>query len=152
RLVERRVPPGRHPEALCARPRSAQQLEQLLMRAGIGRDYQTARCARDEDLRADRVVEITQLDVEMSFCTEEDVFALIEGLWVQVWNEVLGTQITTPLPRLDVQQSLLRYGTDKPDLRYELDIADVSDALRETNATIFRAALAEGGDVRCLAL
>jgi len=146
------VPSRLHPGNFFALPQSPQQLKQLLMVAGVGRYYQIARCLRDEDLRADRVVEITQLDVEMSFCTEEDVFALIEGLWVQVWNEVLGTQITTPLPRLDVQQSLLRYGTDKPDLRYELDIADVSDALRETNATIFRAALAEGGVVRCLAV
>jgi len=146
------VPSRLHPGNFFALPQSPQQLKQLLMVAGVGRYYQIARCLRDEDLRADRVVEITQLDVEMSFCTEEDVFALIEGLWVQVWNEVLGAQITTPLPRLDVQESLLRYGTDKPDLRYELEIADVSDALRETNATIFRAALSEGGVVRCLAV
>src|SRR5260370_27084415 len=88
----------------------------------------------------------------MSFCTEEDVFNLIEGLWVKVWKDVLGIDIKTPLPRLDIQESLLRYGTDKPDLRYELEIADVSDALRETEATIFRTALAEGGVVRCLAV
>jgi aspartyl-tRNA synthetase len=146
------VPSRLHPGNFFALPQSPQQLKQLLMVAGVGRYYQIARCLRDEDLRADRVVEITQLDIEMSFCTEEDVFALIEGLWVQVWNEVLGAQITTPLPRLDVQESLLRYGTDKPDLRYELEIADISDALRETNATIFRAALSEGGVVRCLAV
>src|SRR3989440_6392800 len=143
------VPSRLHPGEFFALPQSPQQLKQLLMVAGIGRYYQIARCLRDEDLRADRVVEITQLDVEMSFCTEEDVFALIEGLWVQVWNEVLGTQITTPLPRLDVQESLLRYGTDKPDLRYELEIADVSDALRETGATVLRSALDAGGGVRC---
>jgi len=73
------------------------------------------------------------------------VFSLIEGLWVEVWRDVLGVELTTPLPRLDMQESMLRYGTDKPDLRYELEIADVSDALRDTNATIFRSALAEGG-------
>ena len=146
------VPSRLHPGNFFALPQSPQQLKQLLMVAGIGRYYQIARCLRDEDLRADRVVEITQLDVEMSFCTEEDVFGLIEGLWVQVWKDVLGVELTTPLPRLDMQESLLRYGTDKPDLRYELEIADVSDALRETNATIFRSALAEGGVVRCLAV
>jgi aspartyl-tRNA synthetase len=146
------VPSRLHPGNFFALPQSPQQLKQLLMVAGIGRYYQIARCLRDEDLRADRVVEITQLDVEMSFCTEEDVFSLIEGLWVEVWKDVLGVELTTPLPRLDMQESLLRYGTDKPDLRYELEIADVSDPLRETNATIFRSALAEGGVVRCLAV
>jgi len=146
------VPSRLHPGNFFALPQSPQQLKQLLMVAGIGRYYQIARCLRDEDLRADRVVEITQLDVEMSFCTEEDVFSLIERLWVEVWRDVLGVELTTPLPRLDMQESMLRYGTDKPDLRYELEIADVSDALRDTNATIFRSALAEGGVVRCFAV
>ncbi len=146
------VPSRLHPGSFFALPQSPQQLKQLLMVAGVGRYYQIARCLRDEDLRADRVVEITQLDVEMSFCTEEDVLTLIEGLWVRVWKDVLGVEITTPLPRLDMQEALLRYGTDKPDLRYELEIADVSDALRETNANIFRAALDEGGVVRCFAI
>jgi aspartyl-tRNA synthetase len=146
------VPSRLHPGNLFALPQSPQQLKQLLMVAGVGRYYQIARCLRDEDLRADRVVEITQLDVEMSFCDEEDVLTLVEGLWVQVWKDVLGIDIKTPLPRLDMQESLLRYGTDKPDLRYELEIADVSEALRETNATILRSALADGGVVRCLAV
>jgi aspartyl-tRNA synthetase len=146
------VPSRLHPGNFFALPQSPQQLKQLLMVAGVGRYYQIARCLRDEDLRADRVVEITQLDVEMSFCDEEDVLTLVEGLWVQVWKDVLGIDIKTPLPRLDMQESLLRYGTDKPDLRYELEIADVSEALRETNATILRSALADGGVVRCLAV
>src|SRR2546425_5566333 len=146
------VPSRLHPGNFFALPQSPQQLKQLLMVAGMGRYYQIARCLRDEDLRADRVVEITQLDVEMSFCTEEDVLTLIEGLWVKVWKDVLDVDIATPLPRLDMQESLLRYGTDKPDLRYELEIADVSEALRETNATILRSALADGGVVRCLAV
>jgi aspartyl-tRNA synthetase len=122
------------------------------MVAGIGRYYQIARCLRDEDLRADRVVEITQLDVEMSFCTEEDVFALVEGLWAQMWKEIFDIEIPTPLPRLSIKESLLRYGTDKPDLRYDLEIADVSEALRETGATVLKGVLAEGGVVRCLAV
>lgn len=146
------VPSRLHPGTFFALPQSPQQLKQLLMVAGIGRYYQIARCLRDEDLRADRVVEITQLDVEMSFCSEEDVFTLIEGLWARVWKEILGVELTTPFPRLDMQDCLLRYGTDKPDLRYELEISDVSEALRETGATILRSALAEGGVVRALAV
>jgi aspartyl-tRNA synthetase len=146
------VPSRLHPGSFFALPQSPQQLKQLLMVAGLGRYYQIARCLRDEDLRADRVVEITQLDVEMSFCTEEDVFSLIEGLWVEVWKDVFGVEIATPLPRLDMQESLLRYGTDKPDLRYGLEIADVSEVLRETGATVLRSALDQGGVVRCLAV
>ena len=146
------VPSRLHPGEFFALPQSPQQLKQLLMVAGIGRYYQIARCLRDEDLRADRVVEITQLDVEMSFCTEEDVFALIEGLWATVWRDVLGIEIPTPFQRIDMQEALLRYGTDKPDLRYELEIADVSDALRGSGATVFRSALDAGGVVRCLAV
>jgi aspartyl-tRNA synthetase len=146
------VPSRLHAGEFFALPQSPQQLKQLLMVAGVGRYYQIARCLRDEDLRADRVVEITQLDVEMSFCTEEDVFALIEGLWAQVWKDVLGIEIRTPFPRLDVQESLLKYGTDKPDLRYDLQIADVSQVLRESAATVLRGALEAGGVVRCMAV
>src|SRR3979411_433721 len=115
------VPSRLHPGNFFALPQSPQQLKQLLMVAGMGRYYQIARCLRDEDLRADRVVEITQLDVEMSFCTEEDVFALIEGLWVRIWKEILDVELPVPFPRIDMQESLLRYGTDKPDLRYDLE-------------------------------
>ncbi len=146
------VPSRLHPGEFFALPQSPQQLKQLLMVAGIGRYYQIARCLRDEDLRADRVVEITQLDVEMSFCTEEDVFTLIEGLWSKVWRDVLGIEIRTPFPRLDMQETLLKYGTDKPDLRYELEIADVSQALRETGATVLRSAVDAGGVVRALSV
>src|SRR6184192_27527 len=146
------VPSRLHPGEFFALPQSPQQLKQLLMVAGIGRYYQIARCLRDEDLRADRVVEITQLDVEMAFCTEEDVFELIEGLWAKVWKDVLGIDIPTPFRRIDMRESLLKYGTDKPDLRFELEIADVSDALRGSGATVFRSALEAGGVVRCFAV
>ena len=146
------VPSRLHPGEFFALPQSPQQLKQLLMVAGMGRYYQIARCLRDEDLRADRVVEITQLDVEMSFCTEDDVIGLIERLWASVWKDVLGVEIKTPFPRLDMQEALLKYGSDKPDLRYDLVIADVSDALRGTSATVFRSALDDGGVVRCMAV
>src|SRR5256886_1642242 len=146
------VPSRLHPGEFFALPQSPQQLKQLLMVAGIGRYYQIARCLRDEDLRADRVVEITQLDVEMSFCTEEDVLGLIEGLWATVWRDVLGIEIPTPFRRIDMQESLLKYGTDKPDLRYDLEIADVSAALRETGATVLRSVIEAGGVVRCFAV
>jgi aspartyl-tRNA synthetase len=144
------VPSRLHPGNFFALPQSPQQLKQLLMVAGIGRYYQIARCLRDEDLRADRVVEITQLDVEMSFCSEEDVFGLMEGLWARVWKELHGVDLPVPFPRLDMQESLLRYGTDKPDLRYDLEIADVTEALRETASTVLRGAIADGGVVRCI--
>jgi aspartyl-tRNA synthetase len=144
------VPSRLHPGEFFALPQSPQQLKQLLMVAGVGRYYQIARCLRDEDLRADRVVEITQLDIEMSFCTEEDVFSLIEGLWVLVWKELLGVELSAPFPRIDMQEALLKYGTDKPDLRYDLDIADVTDALRQTESTVIRGAIDEGGVVRVL--
>src|SRR5437660_22615 len=144
------VPSRLHPGEFFALPQSPQQLKQLLMVAGIGRYYQIARCLRDEDLRADRVVEITQLDVEMSFCTEEDVFALIEGLWAQVWKELLGVDLPLPFPRIDMQECLLKYGTDKPDLRYDLEIADVTEALRQTESTVLRGPIEEGGVVRAV--
>jgi aspartyl-tRNA synthetase len=144
------VPSRLHPGEFFALPQSPQQLKQLLMVGGLGRYYQIARCLRDEDLRADRVVEITQLDVEMSFCTEEDVFTLIEGLWARVWKEILGVDLVTPFPRIDMQESLLRYGTDKPDLRYELEISDVTDVLRQTGASVLRGAIDDGGVVRAI--
>src|SRR5258708_18121451 len=123
-IVPSRPPPG----SFFALPQSPQQLKQLLMVAGVGRYYQIARCLRDEDLRADRVVEITQLDIEMSFCTEEDVFALIEGLWVLVWKELLGVELSAPFQRIDMQEALLKYSTDTPKLRDDVEIADVTVA------------------------
>jgi aspartyl-tRNA synthetase len=146
------VPSRLHGGEFFALPQSPQQLKQLLMVSGLGRYYQIARCLRDEDLRADRALEFTQLDLEMSFCDEEDVFALIEGLWARIWKEILDVDIPTPFPRLDMKDALLRYGTDKPDLRYELEIADLGDVLAGTQANVFKTALAEGGVVRGLAV
>lgn len=146
------VPARLHPGTFYALPQAPQMLKQLLMVSGVQRYYQIARCFRDENLRADRQPEFTQLDVELSFCDEEDVFALIEGLFSTLWDEILGVKLEVPFPRLDIKESYLRYGTDKPDLRYELEIADLGASLEDTRAEIFRRVLASGGVVRGLAV
>ena len=142
------VPSRLHPGNFYALPQAPQMLKQLLMVSGVQRYYQIARCFRDENLRADRQPEFTQLDIEMSFCDEEDVFALIEALFTKVWSDVLGVELSTPFPRLDIKESLLRFGTDKPDLRYDLEIVDLGEVLTGTKAQIFRGALDAGGVVR----
>ena len=146
------VPSRLHPGSFYALPQAPQMLKQLLMVSGVQRYYQIARCFRDENLRADRQPEFTQLDLEMSFCDEEDVFSLIEGLFAELWQAILGVTLPVPFPRLDIKESYLRYGTDKPDLRYELEIADLGVVLRETKAEIFRRVLASGGVVRALSV
>jgi aspartyl-tRNA synthetase len=142
------VPSRLHPGSFYALPQAPQMLKQLLMVSGVQRYYQIARCFRDENLRADRQPEFTQLDVEMSFCDEEDVFGLIEGLFSQLWREVLGVELKTPFQRMDIKESLLRFGTDKPDLRHDLEITDLGTLLAGTKAQIFRSALDAGGVVR----
>jgi aspartyl-tRNA synthetase len=144
------VPSRLHPGNFYALPQAPQMLKQLLMVSGVQRYYQLARCFRDENLRADRQPEFTQLDLEMSFCDEEDVFGLIEALFSKLWREVLGVELPTPFPRLDIKESLLRFGTDKPDLRHDLEITDLGHVLAETKAQIFRGALDAGGVVRGL--
>ncbi|HKV87937.1 MAG TPA: aspartate--tRNA ligase [Candidatus Dormibacteraeota bacterium] len=146
------VPSRLHPGEFYALPQAPQMLKQLLMVSGVQRYYQIARCFRDENLRADRQPEFTQLDVEMSFCDEEDVFRLVEGLFAKLWQEILGVSVETPFPRLDIKESYLRYGTDKPDLRYGLEIADLGPALGATRVEVFRKVLAAGGVVRGLAV
>ncbi len=146
------VPSRLHPGEFFALPQSPQQLKQLLMVSGLGRYYQIARCLRDEDLRADRALEFTQLDLEMSFCDEEDIFTLIEGLWARIWKQILDVDLVTPFPRLDMKETLLRYGTDKPDLRYDLVIADLGEVLARTQAQVFKSVLADGGVVRGFAV
>jgi len=146
------VPSRLHPGEFYALPQAPQMLKQLLMVSGVQRYYQIARCFRDENLRADRQPEFTQLDVEMSFCVEEDVFTLIEGLFTTLWQETIGVKLEVPFPRLDIKESFLRYGSDKPDLRYDLEIHDLGDALSQTNAEIFRKVLGAGGVVRGMAV
>jgi aspartyl-tRNA synthetase len=142
------VPSRLHPGSFYALPQAPQMLKQLLMVSGVQRYYQIARCFRDENLRADRQPEFTQLDLEMSFCDEEDVFGLIEALFSKLWHDVLGVQLSTPFPRLDIKESLLRYGTDKPDLRHDLEVTDLGHVLAGTSAQVFRSALDAGGVVR----
>jgi len=146
------VPSRLHPGSFYALPQAPQMLKQLLMVSGVQRYYQIARCFRDENLRADRQPEFTQLDLEMSFCDEEDVFSLVEGLFAELWQEILGVQLVIPFPRLDIKESFLRYGSDKPDLRYELEISDLGEVLANTRAEIFRKVLASGGVVRALSV
>jgi aspartyl-tRNA synthetase len=147
-LVPSRLQPGQ----FYALPQSPQQMKQLLMVAGVQRYYQIARCLRDEDLRADRAAEFTQLDVEMSFCDEDDVFDVMEGWLGRLWKEILDVDLPRPWPRLTMGEALLRYGTDKPDLRFGLEIADLGQVLASTQARVFRGALDSGGVVRGLAV
>ncbi len=146
------VPSRLYPGKFFALPQSPQQLKQLLMVAGVGRYYQIAHCMRDEDLRADRAAEFTQLDMEMSFPTEETIFEVLEGLFGRLWKELAGVDLPRPWPRIDMKESLLRYGTDKPDLRFDLEIADLSQVLAQTEAQVFRKVLGERGVVRGMAV
>jgi aspartyl-tRNA synthetase len=145
-LVPSRVWPG----SWYALPQSPQLYKQLLMVAGYDKYFQIARCLRDEDLRADRQPEFTQLDLEMSFVEMDDVFRAIEGLTVAVFEQCLGVTVPLPLPRLKYEDVMLRYGSDKPDLRYGLEIHDLGDLAAQTEFSVFRGALEAGGKVRAL--
>ena len=135
------VPSRLHPGQFYALPQSPQQFKQLLMVSGVQRYYQIAHCIRDEDLRADRQPEFTQLDMEMSFNDEEDVFQVLEGLFARIWKEILGVELAIPWQRMSHREALLKYGTDKPDLRFELEIADLGEVLAATEAQVFRRVL-----------
>lgn len=133
-----------------ALPQSPQQFKQILMVAGIEKYFQLARCYRDEDLRADRQPEFTQIDLEMSFIEREDIYALIEGLLKRIWKVALGRDIPTPFKRISFREALDRYGIDKPDTRFGMELADFTDEFRESGFKVFRGAVADGGVVKVL--
>ena len=135
-----------------ALPQSPQILKELLMVGGFERYFQIARCYRDEDTRADRAVEFTQLDLEMSFAEEEDVLALTEELYAEIATQFGGGKrvAATPFPRLDYADAMARYGSDRPDLRFGLEFVDVSEAVRESGFQVFAGALASGGQVKAI--
>ena len=142
------VPSRLHKGSFYALPQSPQLYKQLSMVAGFDRYMQIARCFRDEDLRADRQPEFTQIDLEMSFVDMEDVLEIGEGYMRRVFREMLGVELTTPLPRLTYREAMERYGSDKPDTRYGLELVDLTDIARETEFAVFRAAVEAGGTVR----
>jgi aspartyl-tRNA synthetase len=134
-LVPVRLQPG-HWYAL---PQSPQLFKQLLMVGGFERYYQIARCFRDEDFRADRTAEFTQLDIEMSFLDEEDVFAITEELLATLWREILDVELAVPFPRMTYWEAMRRYGSDKPDLRFDLELVDLTDHMAGTQFRVFQA-------------
>jgi aspartyl-tRNA synthetase len=147
-LVPSRLQPG----SFYALPQSPQLFKQLFMVAGLERYYQIVRCFRDEDLRADRQPEFTQLDLEASFVDEEDIYALVEELMVTLWREVLDTQIAIPFPRLTFAEALRRFGSDKPDTRFGMELIDLGGVFAGTEVGVFRGAVDAGGSVLALCL
>ncbi|HHX77813.1 MAG TPA: aspartate--tRNA ligase, partial [Firmicutes bacterium] len=145
-LVPSRTSPGN----FYALPQSPQLFKQLLMVAGVEKYYQVARVFRDEDLRADRQPEFTQIDFELSFVDEEDILQLVENMMARIFQEVLREELVLPFPRLSYREAMLRYGTDRPDTRFDMEIIDVSDAVSNTGFKVFRQALDQGGVVRGL--
>lgn len=144
------VPSRVHPGKFYALPQSPQQYKQLLMLAGMDRYIQITRCFRDEDLRADRQPEFTQIDLEISFVEEDDVIAVNEGFLQRVFKEVLDIDIQLPLPRMPYQEAMDRFGSDKPDLRFGFEIKDISDIAKSCDFAVFKNAVEGGGTVRLI--
>jgi len=144
------VPSRNRAGAFYALPQSPQLYKQILMVSGFDRYFQLARCLRDEDMRADRQPEFTQIDLEMSFVGEEDVYELVEGMVAAIWRDAAGIEIETPFPRLAFHDAMDRYGIDKPDVRFGLELRDVTDAVRATEFRAFRGAVDGGGVVKAL--
>ena len=142
------VPSRIHNGKFYALPQSPQMYKQLLMISGFDRYIQLARCFRDEDLRADRQPEFTQIDLEMSFVDTDDILECLEGFIKRLYKEILNVDIATPLPRLTFDEAMSRYGSDKPDTRFEMEITDISETVRESDFVVFRSALENGGSVR----
>ncbi|MFP4056270.1 MAG: aspartate--tRNA ligase [Candidatus Brocadiia bacterium] len=142
------VPSRLNPGHFYALPQSPQLFKQVLMVAGLDRYVQIVKCLRDEDLRADRQPEFTQLDVEMAFIAEEDVYALIDGLMAELMGRILGRDLELPIPRLTYQEAMDRYGTDRPDLRYGMEFVDIGEIATACEFRVFASAIEQGGQVR----
>ena len=144
------IPSRVHPGSFYALPQSPQIYKQLLIIAGYDRYIQLARCFRDEDLRADRQPEFTQIDLEMSFVDAEDIQECVEGFIQRVFKEVMGVDVPTPLPRLTFADAMNRYGSDKPDTRFGFEIQDITDTVKDIDFVVFKNAIEEGGSVRAI--
>jgi aspartyl-tRNA synthetase len=144
------VPNRREPGTFYALPQSPQQFKQILMVAGVEKYFQLARCYRDEDLRADRQPEFTQVDIEMSFIDREDIYALIEGLLKRVWKTALNLDVPTPFKRITFEEALNRYGIDKPDTRFAMELVDMTEDFRASTFKVFSGTIANGGVVKAL--
>jgi aspartyl-tRNA synthetase len=142
------VPSRVHPGKFYALPQAPQLFKQILMVAGMDRYFQIARCFRDEDLRSDRQPEFTQIDMEMSFVTQDDVLDVTERLMAHLWKVGLGVDLPVPFPRLSFAEAMQRYGSDKPDARFGMELVDLSELLRESECKVFRNALAAGGQIK----
>ncbi|MBE6609140.1 MAG: aspartate--tRNA ligase [Ruminococcaceae bacterium] len=144
------VPSRVHPGSFYALPQSPQLYKQLLMLSGFDRYIQIARCYRDEDLRADRQPEFTQIDEELSFVTQDDVIAINEGFLKRVFKDFLGKDIETPLPRMTYAEAMERFGSDKPDLRFGYELKNISDIVKDCGFKVFTGAVEAGGSVRAI--
>jgi len=142
------VPSRVHPGEFYALPQSPQLFKQLYMIAGFDRYFQITRCFRDEDLRADRQPEFTQIDIEMSFIDREDIYALCEGMMKDVWREILNYDLQLPLPRMSYHEAMDRFGVDNPDMRYGLELRSVSDLVAESGFSVFAQTVSGGGVVK----
>jgi aspartyl-tRNA synthetase len=144
------VPNRREPGTFYALPQSPQQFKQILMVAGVEKYFQLARCYRDEDLRADRQPEFTQVDIEMSFIEREDIYNLIEGLLKRIWKTALNIDVPVQFKRITFEEALNRYGIDKPDTRFGMELADFTEEFRASTFKVFSGAIANGGVVKAL--
>jgi aspartyl-tRNA synthetase len=144
------VPSRIHPGEFYALSQSPQQYKQILMVAGVEKYFQIARCFRDEDLRADRQMEFTQVDVEASFVTREDIYALFEGMLKKVWKDVLGTEIETPILRMPFHEAMNRFGVDKPDMRFGFELVDFTETFKKSSFKVFSGTANGGGSIKAI--
>ncbi len=144
------VPSRLNPGSFYALPQAPQQYKQLLQVGGIEKYFQIARCFRDEDLRADRQPEFTQIDIEASFITPEEIQTLVEGMLARIFREARGVEIPTPFPRMTFREAMDRFGSDKPDTRFGVELIDLTEIFRESQFKVFRSIADEGGVIKAI--